>query len=545
MDEPISVSSIIDKLPPSWKDFKKMLKHKKEGISLVELGSHLRIEEGLRLQEKAKEQETLNSTSVNMVEEGSKKGNSQKGKKRKYNNTHTGPNKRNNTPKGDGCWKCGKPGHLKKDCWAGKGKKGNNNNNNNQPAQGSKEQGQKPHQGQSGTTVPELVTHPCLDFVPNISEAFFVQDDEIAWWVDSGATTHVCREQSLFKTFVPLDGGRVLQMGDESTAPILGQGQVELEFTSGKTLVLNNVLYVPRIRKNLVSTNLLNKLGYRQVIEADKYLLNKGGMFVGRGYLCNGMLKLSINQVMNSTYMICAQGSSMSTCTVPSEGTMSSLWHARLGHVHYKRMLDMSKSGLIPPFDINIERCRTCMLTKITRQPFPNVQRISEVLHLIHSDLCDFHASPSLGNKKYMVTFIDDFSRFCYVFLLHAKDEALEKFKIFKTEVELQLGSVIKRLRTDRGGEYFNPDYFRSVGIIHETTAPYTPQQNGVSERKNRVLKEMVNSMLSYSGLNDGFWGESMLTACYLLNRVPNKRNKTTPYELWFKRKPNLNYLRV
>ncbi|GKD73810.1 zinc finger, CCHC-type containing protein [Tanacetum coccineum] len=69
--------------------------------------------------------------------------------------------------------------------------------------------------------------------------------------------------------------------------------------------------------------------------------------------------------------------------------------------------------------------------------------------------------------------------------------------------------------------------------IIHETTAPYTPQQNGVAERKNRALKEMVNSMLSYSGLSEGFWGEAMLTACYLLNRVPNKRNKTTPYELW------------
>ncbi|GJZ88716.1 zinc finger, CCHC-type containing protein [Tanacetum coccineum] len=69
-------------------------------------------------------------------------------------------------------------------------------------------------------------------------------------------------------------------------------------------------------------------------------------------------------------------------------------------------------------------------------------------------------------------------------------------------------------------------------GIYHETTAPYTPQQNGVAERKNRALKEIVNDMLSYSGLSDGFWGEAMLTACYLLNMVPNKRNKTTPYEL-------------
>jgi len=167
------------------------------------------------------------------------------------------------------------------------------------------------------------------------------------------------------------------------------------------------------------------------------------------------------------------------------------------------------------------------------------------VLELIHCDLCDLHATPSLGNKKYFITFIDDYSRFCYVFLLHAKDEALDKFKVYKTKVELQHSDLIKKLRTDRGGEYYDPTYFQSIGIIHETTAPYTPQQNGISERKNRVLKEMVNSMLSYSGLSDGFWGEAMLTACYLLNRVPNKKNKVTPYELWYKKKPNLNYLRV
>nr|GEW63236.1 zinc finger, CCHC-type [Tanacetum cinerariifolium] len=96
-----------------------------------------------------------------------------------------------------------------------------------------------------------------------------------------------------------------------------------------------------------------------------------------------------------------------------------------------------------------------------------------------------------------------------------------------------------------RGGEYYDPVFFQFVRIIHETTTPYTPQQNGVAERKNRALKEMVNSMLSYSGLSDGFWGEAMLTACYLLNRVPNKRNMTTPYELWYKKRPNLTFLWV
>ena len=83
------------------------------------------------------------------------------------------------------------------------------------------------------------------------------------------------------------------------------------------------------------------------------------------------------------------------------------------------------------------------------------------------------------------------------------------------------------------------------MGIFHETTAGYSPQLNGVAERKNRTLQEMVNSMLSYSGLSEGFWGEAMLTACHILNRVPTRGNKAIPYELWYKRKPNLNYLRV
>ncbi|GJR78244.1 zinc finger, CCHC-type containing protein [Tanacetum coccineum] len=186
----------------------------------------------------------------------------------------------------------------------------------------------------------------------------------------------------------------------------------------------------------------------------------------------------------------------------------SILWHTRLGHVHFNRMQDMSKDGLILAFDMDTEKCKTCMLIKITKKPFQNVKHKIEVLELIYSDLYDLHATPSSGNKKYFVTFIDDASRFCYVYLLHSKDEALDKFKVFKTKVELQQGSLIKRFRTDRGGGYMDTLYFQSVSIIHETAAPYTPQQICISKRKNRVLKEMVNFMLFYSGLNQRLWGE-------------------------------------
>ncbi|GJX42667.1 zinc finger, CCHC-type containing protein [Tanacetum coccineum] len=89
----------------------------------------------------------------------------------------------------------------------------------------------------------------------------------------------------------------------------------------------------------------------------------------------------------------------------------SILWHARLGHVHFKRMQDMSKDGLITAFDMDTEKFQTCMLNKITKKPFQNVKRETKVLELIHSNLCDLHATPSLRNKKYFVTFIDDASR--------------------------------------------------------------------------------------------------------------------------------------
>nr|GEX27990.1 zinc finger, CCHC-type [Tanacetum cinerariifolium] len=138
------------------------------------------------------------------------------------------------------------------------------------------------------------------------------------------------------------------------------------------------------------------------------------------------------------------------------------------------------------------EQLCMCVKIDITKKSFQNVKRETEVLELIHNDLCDLHATPSLGNKKYFVTFIDDASRFCYVYLLHSKDEALDKFKVFKTKVELQQGSLIKRFRTDRGGEYMDTLYFQSVGIIYKTIATYTLQQNGISERKNKGCRAVV-----------------------------------------------------
>jgi transposase InsO family protein len=131
-------------------------------------------------------------------------------------------------------------------------------------------------------------------------------------------------------------------------------------------------------------------------------------------------------------------------------------------------------------------------------------------LELIHSDLCEMNGELTKGGKKYFMTLIDESMRYCYVYLLKSKDEALNFFKIYKAEEENQLDRKIKRLRSDRGGGYFFNEFDSFCvehGIIHERTPPYSPQSNGVAERKNHSLTNFVNAMLDTSGLSKAWWG--------------------------------------
>ncbi|GKD02303.1 zinc finger, CCHC-type containing protein [Tanacetum coccineum] len=162
---------------------------------------------------------------------------------------------------------------------------------------------------------------PLVYYVTYVSEAFFVQDDDVAWWVDSGATVHVCKDGCWFKTYESLNDGSILHMGNESTALVHGRGCVDLRFSSRKVVSLLNVLHVPNIRKNLVSSSVLNNCGFKQVIESNKFVLSKHGVFIGFGYQSNHMFRLNIvSDNIGSAFM--------ST----SKLNDSILWHARLGH---------------------------------------------------------------------------------------------------------------------------------------------------------------------------------------------------------------------
>jgi transposase InsO family protein len=134
------------------------------------------------------------------------------------------------------------------------------------------------------------------------------------------------------------------------------------------------------------------------------------------------------------------------------------------------------------------------------------------------------------------------------MYLLQSKYEASRYFKTYKAEAENQLERKIKRLRSDRGGEYFSGDFSDFCvehGIINERTPPYSPQPSGVVEIKNRTLIDLVNAMLETLGLSKEWWGEVILTACHVLNKVPIKNEEITPFEEWKKKKLNISYLRT
>ena len=200
----------------------------------------------------------------------------------------------------------------------------------------------------------------------------------------------------------------------------------------------------------------------------------------------------------------------------------------------------------LPKIDQVEEVCEACQLGKQHRDPFPQQAswRAKRPLELVHSDLCGNMPTESLGGSKFFITFIDDFTRKVWIQFLKEKSQAFQAFKDLKVEVEnyIRLGFVSKL--TDRGGEYISNEAekdFREHGIRHELTARFTPQQNGVSERKNRTIVESMRCMLKRKNLPNSFWAEAV--AGYLINRflAPTKSLKDcTPHEAWYGRKPDI-----
>ena len=163
-------------------------------------------------------------------------------------------------------------------------------------------------------------------------------------------------------------------------------------------------------------------------------------------------------------------------------------------------------------YDVSKEQkfCEPCIDGKHHRQPFPKTggERSTELLGIVHSDVCGKTETKSLGGAEYFVTFMDDQSRYVWTYVLKHESEVFKKFSEWKAMVERSSGMKLKKFRTGNGGEYTSnefEEYLRKDGVKHETSVPKNPQQNGVGERLNRTLIESVRSMLSDSKLPKQF----------------------------------------
>ena len=387
------------------------------------------------------------------------------------------------------------------------------------------------------------------------------------WYIDSGCTSHMTHDRSLFITYSEVSSSPV-DLGAGSWAEIKGVGDILISLqVHGKIRQcrIKNVKHVPKLRYQLLSVRSMAKLGIRTIFDLDNvYLREKtNGKLLATGSSHNNLYALDI--VRDS---------------VPKHKALLAnldLWHQRLAHINAETIKNISTHGVVKGIDIKpaakITNCTGCILGKSHRSPFPKMsgRKSSNILDLVHSDVLGPVEVPSIGGSRYIITFIDDHSKWIAEYTMRKKSEALSRFIEFKAYAENQfnkkIGKVqihqydgshvdsesmqkLKALRSDNGGEYLSNEFKEFLlenGIKHELTVVYTPQQNGVAERMNRTLLNLVRSMLYHNNIPKKFWAEALATAVYARNRVTSRAlpQNVTPFFLWHGYKPDLSHMRV
>ena len=365
------------------------------------------------------------------------------------------------------------------------------------------------------------------------------------WIVDSGATTHMCNDRKLFKMFRDSDPMHVT-LGDGHDLEAMGVGDVglEMKLSNGKTqkCTLTSVLYVPDLAYNLFSVSKASEAGMTAVFgDRGCRIKTADGKIIG-----------AANHTGSLYYLDCISRHEFHVAEIDKH-TIEDSWHQRYGHLSENALRKLAKDKLVDGFTYdpskNLNFCEPCTQGKIHRNKFSNDggKRSTQILGLIHSDVCGKLSSASLGGAQYFLTFIDDKTRYTWVYFLKSKEQVFDKFLEWKVKVERSSGQKVKILRSDNGGEYISKKFeahLKKEGIRHEVTIPKTPEQNGVAERMNRTLVEMTRSMLS--DMPRKFWAEALSTAVFLRNRSPTTAVPgMTPYEAMMGERPDVANLKT
>ena len=353
-----------------------------------------------------------------------------------------------------------------------------------------------------------------------------------SFYFDTCATSHMCPDPARFECLAICSG--LVKSSSTDQMKITGKGSVVLHSTLMDGTVsrfrLTDVLLVPQLERPLVSWPKLQ---------------NKGYQMIGEGPL------ISVKNCDRTVFEAIFDGSLPRIPEVQESAMLTfDFWHEALGHLAPSTMErsrnHFEDTGFIPPLPQNFH-CEACAIAKSAHKAPPSTKsRTAQKAELIHSDLCGPFPVPSYGNSLYYISFTCDATRFCWVQFLRKKSEAPQVISDFVTTIEKQENTVVRRFRTDNGGEYVNErlrKFFTSKGIIHELTPPYSPESNGVAERLNRTIGEGVRAMMH--PIDDRrLWAEAVGTFVYTKNRQPHSAlSGKTPYEAFHKTRPAISHL--
>ena len=456
------------------------------------------------------------------------------------------------------CSHCQRNGHSYENCYRRQHDNDNRSQYSNYQQSNYQPSFQSSYQQSPRPSAPPSTQGPGSTYDPasaRIVKAFKANAPPLddVWLADSCCTESMTSNHKYFHTYDEFETPRVVSGIGEGQLVAYGSGSIVLQSIDDdheSQHTINNVWYVPHLKESFISLNSTIDSNLSLQIDDDGNLMLKsnipGSNFSIRTSRINRMTTITNIKALVYTFTAhAAVASTIGTGTADTNDYTAQLWHERLGHAGADRLKCLGiiwKPG----------NCRECIMGKQTREPFrPNPSRSLVKLHRIHSDLCGPITPSSYGNARYVITFTDECSRYCWAYTINDKHAStiVDILKQWIPLVQNQASTSIKFIFTDRGNEYLGKmdaiPYLRSLGIQHEQTAANSSKSNGIAERMNRTIFDIVRPMMLTANAPTPFWAEAVDTALKIRNRLPTKSlNNISPHEAWFNESPNVDKLR-
>ncbi|KAK1388396.1 hypothetical protein POM88_016574 [Heracleum sosnowskyi] len=359
--------------------------------------------------------------------------------------------------------------------------------------------------------------------------------------MDSGCSVHMTGNKALLSEYEE-KAGPTVSYGDGNIGQTLGYGNIIIG-----NVIIEKVALVKGLKHNLLSISQITDRGYHvNFYSTHCEVVSKATEKIAlTGYRHGNIYEANIQSNTDDS----------PTCLISKASVDESWnWHKKLSHLNFSNINELVKKDLVRGLPKVLYTpdglCDACQKAKQRRTSFQSKSEssIEEPYHMIHLDLFGPVNIMSISKKRYTLVIVDEYSRFTWVYFLHRKDETPEVLLDHVRMIETTTKYKVKILRSDNGTEFKNSkmeEFCKYKGIIQQFSAPGTPQQNGVVERKNRTLIEVGRTMLEDAKLPTYFWAEAVNTACYTQNLTLINRHGVTPYQSLKEKKPSLKHLHV